>query len=151
MKNFLCFLMIGIILSACNSVPEHKVSNEKYVFQDEIQKKFMAVKVIKIHSKKAIDAFGDPIMEGKWYGVVNSTKSFFPISWVHSMGSFNFDSRHETFYPDLTIQLEKVRMLAPNATSAGAPVDVEVLLLGPKNLIFLNSMEPDGDIKVKII
>lgn len=150
MKNLLYLFLIGIVLSACNSAPENEVSNEKYELQDELQKKFMAVRVIKVYSKNAIDAFGNQILEDRWYGVSNRTKSFFPISWVHPMGSFNFDSRHDLFYPDLKTQLEKTRVIAFNSLCTGTPVDVEVLLLGSKNLIFLNSMESSGEIKVRI-
>lgn len=149
-KLFYLFFAIGIVLSACNSMPENEVSNEKYELQDELQKKFMAVKVIKVYSKNAIDGFGNPILEDRWYGISNRTKSFFPISWAYSMGSFDFDSRHDLFYPDLKIHLEKTRVVAFNSLSTGTPVDVEILLLGSKNLIFLNSMESSGEIKVRI-
>lgn len=148
------FFLASVLLFACNRSTESVSLDAQYELEDETQKHAMAVKVVRKRGKTAIDAFGNPIMEGRWYGVVNSTKAFFPISWAHSMGSFNFDSRHEVFYPHLIIKLEKARILASNALhgAGGSPVDVEILLLGPnKKIIFLNEMEISGEIKVKIV
>jgi len=150
-KIFSILILTVILLSACHSEPENKNLSNDDAFSLEVQKKFMAVKVLKVHHDNAVDAFGNPILENQWYVVSNVTKSFFLISWTSRMGSFDFDQRHHVFFPELELNFERTRMAATNIQCLGAAVEVDVLLLGPnKRLVLLNSMELDGRIKVAI-
>jgi hypothetical protein len=139
------------LLFSCDSAKKDVYSDQEYSLRGEAQKRFMAIKVVELIDDYAVDAFGSPIQEGQWYGVVNATKNFFLISWTDGHRSFNFDTRYETFYPDLKIKKDKAIIFAANTASClGSAVDVDVLLLGPKELIFMNSMDPSGRIEVRI-
>lgn len=148
-KVFFFIFLTGIFLFSCNyknldnnldfSDDYFKNYNNVYI-QSELQKKFMAVKVLEICSENAIDVFGNPLIEGNWYGVCNLNHSFFPIIWKDEKCSFIFTNLTYSYFYDELITKERTLISASNGMTLGVPVYVEILILGPNIKVVLTNL-----------
>ncbi len=149
MKNVILISLL-LVLFACNQTSKTPPPCRELSYDCEIQKKFMALKILEIPKNfDCVDAFGDPLLVGKWYLRSNATQILFPLDYKNPNESneVGVDELEKMSFPlnrdsQKTIK-DKVQIHAGNTGSPlGILIKAEVLVSknGELNLYLMDKI-----------
>lgn len=135
MKKYLVLFIFACLFSACsNEKKESNIKNDQkelYTQQAEFHKKYSAIKIVE-HKDNAVDAFGNPLYETRWYALSNETRVIFPIIWRYGSQLYNFE--RWSYYYQHKMEIERTTIFIISKFGSREKIKVDLLLLGEKEL-----------------